>query len=162
MGDDAVALESNPTGRQAEIGFATALVGVAVWAFVEAGNYPGFSGAYPQVLAALLAAAAAFLTVRTLRKGEVEGPSRLFIHTGRFALGAALIVLYVVGISLLGYILPSLAIGIAAPLLLGFRNVPLAVAVAVGTVLAIILIFFVLLDRPLPPDVFDPILALLR
>lgn len=157
-----MALELNPSGRQTDIGFAAVLVGAAAWAFAEAGNYPGFSGTFPRVLASLLAVAALAVLVRSLRAAEVEGGPRLFIHTGRFMMGAALLVLYIACVDLFGYVLPSLAIGVAVPLLLGFRDLKLTLVVTTGTVLMIIVVFVVLLGRPLPPDLFDPILDMLR
>ncbi len=157
-----MAVNLNPSGRQADTGFAAALLAAAGWAFAEAGSYPGASGTYPQVLAVLLAIGAALVMLRSLmRPADPDGP-RLFLHAGRFVLGLAVVVAYVVSIDLIGYLLPSLAVAVLVPLLLGYRDLPLTVAVAVGTVATIVLVFYVILGRPLPPDILDPVLAVLR
>jgi hypothetical protein len=157
-----MALNANPSGKQADIGFATVLIAVAVWAAAEAGNYPGSSGVYPQVLAVLLAIGAALVILRRLMTAEKEGQSRLFLHTGRFVLGLATLVAYVVAVGLVGYLLPSLAVGIVVPLLLGYRNLQLTLAVTLGTILFIVIVFHMILGRPLPPDILSPLLGALR
>lgn len=157
-----MAVEFNPTSKQADIGFAAVLVGVAAWAFFEAGNFPGFSGSYPKVLSALLALAAIVQVGRSLRRTEAADEPRLFINSGRFVLGAAVLVLYILSIDLLGYVIPSIVVGIGVPFFLGFRNLPLTIAITLGTLAFIILVFFVVLGRPLPPDVLDPVLEMLR
>jgi hypothetical protein len=157
-----MALNVNPSGKQADIGFAAILIAVAIWGFVEAGSYLGTSGGYPQVLAVLLAVGSALVILRRVLTPEKEGEPRLFIHAGRFFLGLAVIVAYVVAIDLVGYLLPSLAVGIAVPLLLGYRNLALTVAVTVGTVIFIVIVFHLLLGRPLPPDILIRMLETVR
>jgi hypothetical protein len=157
-----MALNVNPSGKQADIGFAAILIAVAIWGFVEAGSYLGTSGGYPQVLAVLLAVGSALVILRRVLTPEKEGEPRLFIHAGRFFLGLAVIVAYVVAIDLVGYLLPSLAVGIAVPLLLGYRNLALTVAVTVGTVIFIVIVFHLLLGRPLPPDILIRMLEAVR
>jgi putative tricarboxylic transport membrane protein len=157
-----VALNANPSGKQADIGFAAILIAMAAWAAAEAGNYPGASGVYPQVLAALLAIGAALVILRRLKSVENEGEPRLFLHTGRFMLGLAMLVAYVVAIGFLGYLLPSLAVGLIVPRLLGYRNLKLTAAVTVGTLMFIVVVFHLILGRPMPPDVLNPLLEALR
>jgi hypothetical protein len=157
-----MALNANPSGKHADIGFATVLIAAAVWAVAEAGNYPGSSGFYPQVLAVLLAIGAALVVLRRLFTAEKEGEPRLFLHAGRFILGLAMLVAYVVTVGLVGYLLPSLAVGIVVPLLLGYRNLPLAISVTLGTILFIVIVFHMVLGRPMPPDILSPLLEALR
>ncbi|MGE0279900.1 MAG: tripartite tricarboxylate transporter TctB family protein [Rhizobiaceae bacterium] len=157
-----MALNANPTSKQADIGFAAVLIAVAAWAVSEAGSYPGASGVYPQVLAILLAIGAALVILRRLKAAEIEGEPRLFLHTGRFLLGLAMLVAYVVAIGLLGYLLPSLAVGLIVPWLLGYRNLKLTAAVTTGTLLFIVVVFHLILGRPMPPDVLDMLLGALR
>lgn len=153
----------NPSSRQADLGFAVLLIGAAIGAFAKAGGYPGASGAYPKVLAVLLAIGGALVALRSLRQGaRADDGTRLFLHPGRFVLGVAALVAYVIGIDLLGYLLPSLILGVTVPLLLGYRNLPLILSVTLGTIVFIVIVFFILLARPLPPDVLDPLLEVLR
>lgn len=157
-----MALNSNPTARQADLGFAFALIAVAAWSFLEAGSYPGSSGTYPRVLSILLALAAAGVVLRRMMQAETKEEPHLFLNASRFALGLGVLVAYIVAINLMGFILPSLIVGISLPLVLGYRNLPLASAVTLGTICFIVAVFFVILGRPLPPDVLNPVLEALR
>lgn len=157
-----MALSANPSGKQSDIGFAAVLIAGSVWAYVEAGSYDGFSGTYPRVLAVMLAIVAALVIVRRLAQPAAADEPRLFIDTGRFLLAAAVLVAYIASINLVGYLLPSLAVGVIVPLLLGYRNLRLSFAVTVGTLIFIVAVFYVALARPLPPDLFDAVLGVLR
>ena len=158
-----MALNLNPSSRQADLGFAVLLIAAAIGAFAKAGGYPGASGTYPKVLAVLLAIGAALVALRSLRQlARPDDRARLFLHPGRFVLGVAALVAYVIGIDLLGYLLPSLILGVSVPLLLGYRNLPLILGVTLGTIVFIVIVFFILLARPLPPDVLNPLLEVLR
>jgi hypothetical protein len=157
-----VALSSNPSGKQADIGFAAILIGASIWTYAEAGNYPGSSGIYPQVLSLLLAVLAALVIVRRLATPAGENEPRLFLNPGRFVLSAAILTVYVMLVGLVGYLLPSLALGVVVPFLLGYRKPLVSLAVTAGTLAFIVLVFFVVLGRPLPPDLLDPLLEMLR
>lgn len=157
-----MALGASPTRRQGDIAFAAILLATAVVSFIEASGYPGGSGVYPRVLALMLAVGAALVILRCLRRQASEPEERFFVHGGRFLLAIASLVIYVGAVDILGYLIPSLAVTVGLPLFLGYRNLKLSVPLAVGTVTLIVLVFFVALERPLPPDVFDPILEMLR
>ncbi|GGE32427.1 hypothetical protein GCM10007276_07130 [Agaricicola taiwanensis] len=153
-----MAVNLNPSRRHAEVGFAALLLGAAVWAYVEAGNYAGQSGGYPRVLAILLGLSAIILAARTLMGASAPDDARLFDHPGRFVVGLGMIFLYVVAIDVVGYILPSLIFGIGVPMLLGYRHLQLLLPVVIGILVFIYLVFKVMLERPLPPDVLDGVL----
>jgi hypothetical protein len=154
-----VAVTLNPSRRHAEMGFATVLIAVATWAYLEANDYPAQSAGYPKVLAVLLGLGAIILAARTWFAASAEDPRRLFDHPGRFVLGFGLIFLYIVGIDQFGYIIPSLVLGIGLPALLGYRNWKLSVPVTVGTLIFIYIVFKLMLERPLPPDLLDGVLG---
>ncbi|MGB6243052.1 MAG: tripartite tricarboxylate transporter TctB family protein [Castellaniella sp.] len=157
-----MALNTNPSGKQADLGFAAILLVVAVWVIARTSDYPGASGTYPRVLAILLAIGAALVIVRRLRTAEQADEPRLFLHAGRFALGLAAIIAYVAAISLVGYLLPSLAIGVVLPWCLGYRKISLSLSVTLGTIVFIVLVFYTILGRPMPPDLLNPILEMVR
>ena len=150
-----MALSFNPTRKQAEIGFAAALIAVAAWGFVEADAYPAQSAGYPRVLCIMLAGASFLVVLRATLSRPDDSSRRLLDHPGRFLLGFATLLTYIVAVDLLGYVVPSLAIGIGLPVLLGYRNLRLLVPVVVCTIAVILLVFAGLLKRPLPPDILD-------
>lgn len=150
-----MALSINPTRKQAEIGFAAALIAVAAWAFVEAGAYPAQSAGYPRVLCVILGATSALVILRAMLLPPADGSQRLLNHPGRFLLGFAALLVYVVAVDLLGFVVPSMIVGIGLPVLLGYRNLRLLVPVVVCTIAVILLVFAGLLERPLPPDILD-------
>lgn len=157
-----MALSTNPSGKQADLGFAAILLVVAAWVIAQARDYPGTSGTYPQVLGILLAIGAALVIARRLRTAARDDEPRLFLHAGRFALGLAAIIAYVAAIGLVGYLLPSLAIGVFVPWCLGYRKLRLSLTVTLGTIVFIVLVFHTILGRPMPPDILNPILEFLR
>jgi hypothetical protein len=152
----------NPSQRQGDIGFAAVLVAVAGWCFFESRSFPGTSGTYPRVLSIMLAVGAALVILRSIKRPRVADEPRLFIHSGRFLFAVVVMVAYVGAIAVVGYILPSIVLGIGLPLLLGYRGFSLTVPVTLGTLAFIVLVFFVILGRPLPADVLDSFLELLR
>lgn len=156
-----MALSSNPSRKQAEIGFALVLLVAAVWAWVEAGNYPGPSATYPRALAVMLGIGALAVILRAGLAFPAGDTRRLLDHPGRFVLGFGVILAYIVAIGSIGYILPSFVLGVGLPVLLGYRNLRLVLPVVTGTLLFIFVVFKVLLERPLPPDVLDPLLEVM-
>lgn len=155
-----MALNINPTRRSAEMGFAVALLAAAVGAFLLAEGYPDASGAYPRTLSVLLGIGAALVMLRTARS-TTSDRTRLFDNAPRFVLGFVALAVYIVAIDLLGYILPSFVFGVGLPMLLGYRNLRLLVPVVLGVIAFVLLVFVAALERPLPPDVLDPILEVL-
>lgn len=167
--NDTPAPELAPEGRrgpdwlQSEVGFAAVLLAVSVAAWRIAAPYPGLSGSYPRTLAVLLGIGAALVMLRALwRRGTLADRGWLFIHMPRALMGFALLAAYVVAIDFFGYLLPSLALGVAVPTLLGYRRPLTALAVTLATIVFIVLVFFVVLERPLPPDLLQPLLEVLR
>lgn len=150
-----MALSFNPTRKQAEIGFAAAFIAVAAWAFVEAGAYPTQSAGYPRVLCIMLAGTSFLVILRAALAPPDDNSRRLLDHPGRFLLGSATLLTYVVAVDLLGYVVPSLVVGVGLPVLLGYTNLRLVIPVVVCTISVILLVFAGLLERPLPPDILD-------
>ena len=141
----------NPSRKQAEIGFAAALIGAAAWVYVEAGNFPDQSAGYPRVLAVMLGVCALIIIVRSM-VWPVVG-DRLMQHPLRCFGGFVAVFLYIVGIDLFGYILPSIVFSISVPVLLGYRHWKVTIPVVLGMVTFIFVVFKIILERPLPPDV---------
>ncbi len=157
-----MALSGPLTRRQGELGFAAVLVAVAGLAVHRAADYPGAAGTYPKVLAVLLGIGGILVILRTLAGTRADDKAPFFEHGLRALLGFGALALYLIGIGLLGFLIPSLILGIAVPLLLGLRNLRLPILTTIGTVIFILVVFVVLLQRPLPPDVLDPLLRVLR
>jgi amino acid transporter len=159
---DAVALKLSFSKRDGEFGFAAALVAVAGALYVQALGYPDFSGRYPQVLSILLGIGAAALLLRSFLRGVRDAEQPFFTDAGRFVIGFGVLALYVAAIAAVGYFVPSLVLGVLLPLALGHRNVRLGLLATVSTLVFIVLVFVVLLGRPVPRDILDPVLEFLR
>lgn len=157
-----MALISSPSRRQGELGFATVLLAVAGLCFATAGHYPGASGTYPKVLSVLLGCGAVLMLLRAWRQTGDDSRAPLVVNLGRCLLGFATLALYILAIDLLGYILPSFVLVVSLPLLLGYRDLRLAFMAAIGGLSFILLVFAVILERPMPADLFDPVLEMLR
>lgn len=148
--------------RHAELGFAAALVVAAGFLFLQAADYPGVTGSYPRTLSILLGIGGLLMLVRTLRQHNPDDEQPLFERPGRVYLGAAAVLLYIAAVSYIGYLIPSLILGIAVPYALGYRNLRHSALVVTATLAFIVLVFVVALQRPIPRDLLDPLLAVLR
>jgi len=148
----------------AEIGFAILLTFAAVGVATVAWSYPLESAVFPLTIAAALGLFGAWIGVReTLRRQQGRPTRGTFVaHGRRFAVGVAAIVLYIAVVSAVGFIVPSLIVGVALPAAVGFRRYALSLAVAATCVLMILVIFVFALERPLPPDILAPLWSLLR
>lgn len=161
MESDAMAVKSALTRRQAEITFAAALIAAASAIFIEAGKFPPDSAGYPRTLAVLLGIGALLVIVREVRRPRESGGQPFFEHPIRFIVGFGFLLVYFVMIDLFGYLLPSVAFAIGLPFVLGYREWRLLVPVVLGTLAVILLIFRVILERPLPPDILNFLLEAL-
>jgi hypothetical protein len=148
--------------RHAELGFAAALVAAAGFFFLQAADYPGVTGSYPRTLSILLGIGGLLMLVRTLRQQNPDDEQPLFERPERVYLGAAAVLLYIAAVSYIGYLIPSLILGIAVPYALGYRNLRHSALVVTATLAFIVLVFVVALQRPIPRDLLDPLLAVVR
>nr|WP_246787957.1 tripartite tricarboxylate transporter TctB family protein [Agrobacterium sp. AGB01] len=148
--------------RHAELGFAAALVAAAGFLFLQAADYPGVTGSYPRTLSVLLGIGGLLTVVRTLRQLNPDDNQPLFERPGRVYLGAVAVLFYVAAVSYIGYLIPSLILGIALPYALGYRTLRHSALVVTATLAFIVLVFVVALQRPIPRDLLDPLLAVLR
>lgn len=151
---------SAPGSRSlAEIVFATILIAGAVGVIVAASGYPGESATYPVVIGAGLAGLGCWVLLRELlRRRQVHATPGSFVEHGpRLAIGLVALVLYFLAVSQIGFILPSIALGVLLPASVGFRRWGLSLGVAVVSVVAILLIFVLALERPIPPDILSPL-----
>jgi putative tricarboxylic transport membrane protein len=110
-------------------------------------------GAFPGLLAIILAGCAVFLIVRGLRKGAARGSLGQWLrspgHVVNFLLTVGVLVFYIVAADTLGFIITAALILLALFLKLGVKP-KLAFPVAIVTVFAIHLIFYKLLRVSLP------------
>lgn len=156
-----------PQGRSrslAEIGFAALLVAVSVAVVATAASYPAESAAYPVVIGIGMAVLGSWIGLRELlrRQHGRQTPGSLAEHGPRLAIGVAALVAYFAAVSLIGFILPSLALCVLLPAAVGFRRWGLSAIVAAVSVASILAIFVYALERPIPPDVLSPFLGRLR
>jgi hypothetical protein len=143
----------------AEIAFAAVLIAGAIGTIVTASSYPGDSATYPVVIGVGMASLASWILLRELlrRRQSRATPGSFAEHGPRLAIGLAALVFYVFAVSQIGFILPSIALGILLPASVGFRRWGLSLGVAVVSVTAILLIFVLALERPIPPDILSPL-----
>lgn len=148
--------------RHAELSFAAALVAVAGFLFHQAADYPGVTGSYPRTLSVLLGIGGLLMIVRTLVWRHTVDDKPLFDRPKRVYLGAVVLLVYITAVSYIGYLIPSLILGIALPYSLGYRKIRHAALIVTATLLFIVLVFVVALQRPIPRDLLDPMLTVLR
>ncbi|MDZ4395908.1 tripartite tricarboxylate transporter TctB family protein [Cypionkella sp.] len=157
-----MAVNSSLTHKQGEIGFAAVLLIAAGLAFLKAGDYPGASGVYPRVMALGLGIGAVLVLLRSWLQTRPGDDAAFFGHLGRFLLGFAMLGLYILAIDAIGYVIPSLILGIALPVALRFADLRMTALASLGTLIFILVVFVVILKRPLPADILDPLLGVLR
>jgi hypothetical protein len=161
MESDAMAVKSLLTRRQAEITIAAALIAAASAIFIEAGKFPPDSAGYPRTLAVLLGIGALLIIIREVMRPSESGAQPFFDHPIRFVVGFGFLLAYIVMIDLFGYLLPSVAFAVGLPYVLGYREWRLLIPVVLGTLAVILLVFRVILERPLPPDLLNFLLEAL-
>jgi hypothetical protein len=148
----------------AEIVFATTLVVVALAVIATASGYPRESATYPIVIGVGIAVLGLWIGLREiLKRRRADALPGTFAENGpRLIIGLAALVIYFAAVSLIGFILPSLALGVLLPAAVGFRGWSLSATVAAISVLTILLIFVLALERPIPPDILSPVQEWLR
>ncbi|MGX1791080.1 tripartite tricarboxylate transporter TctB family protein [Bosea sp. NPDC055332] len=147
-----------------EIAFAFALVAVSIAVIATASRYPVESAAYPVAIAAGMAVLGLWIAMREILRRQRGNPTlgAFAQHGPRLGIGVAALVAYFAAVSLIGFILPSLALCVLLPAAVGFRRWGLAAVVGLVCVVSILLIFVYALGRPIPEDLLSPLLAKLR
>ncbi|MCG8710258.1 tripartite tricarboxylate transporter TctB family protein [Brenneria sp. 4F2] len=155
-----MALKSHPSRRHAELFFAVLWLAVAAGMYRAAGEYSHSSAIFPRALAILLALGSLALIVRLYRrhKRQQHDQTPLLHAPVRAAVGFSMVVAYILLMNTLGYIAASLLFGIALPLLAGYRRIGQVMACIAGALLLIVVVFRILLERPLPPGIFETLL----
>ncbi|HEV7323754.1 MAG TPA: tripartite tricarboxylate transporter TctB family protein [Bosea sp. (in: a-proteobacteria)] len=156
-----------PKGRSrspVEIVFALVLVAVSLGVIAMASSYPVESAAYPVAIASGMAVLGLWIAAREILRRQRGNPTvgAFAQHGPRLAIGIAALVAYFAAVSLIGFILPSLALCVFLPAAVGFRRWGLAAVVGLVCVVSILLIFVYALGRPIPEDLLSPLLAKLR
>jgi putative tricarboxylic transport membrane protein len=118
------------------------------------------TGFYPQMLAIILAVLAVLLLISSLTKKTDSRESEKFFKNreslGLFLLTLLLLVLFPLGMELLGFIVTCFAFILTMVLLLTgrfHRNVPLSIVVSLGITLLIYGVFKLLLGIPFPSGI---------
>jgi len=148
----------------AELVVAAMLVAASAGAVAMASAYPGESAAYPIAIAAGVGGLGIWIGLRELlaRRREQATPGSFAEHGPRLLIGLVALVIYFAAVSLIGFILPSLVLGVALPAAVGFKRWRLSAVVAAISVVSILLIFVLALERPIPPDILSPLREWLR
>ena len=133
-----------------------ALALAVLWNIQSFPRIPGQSigpGAFPGVIAVLLAGCAVALIVRGVRQGDRHLSLGLWLrstgHVGNFLLTVGVLAFYIVAADRLGFIVCAVLIMLALFLKLGVK-VALAVPIALVTAFLIHLIFYKMLRVTLP------------
>ena len=141
-----------------------ALALAVLWNIQSFPRIPGQSigpGAFPGLIAALLAVCAVTLIVRGVRQGERHLSFGAWLrstgHVGNFLLTVGVLAFYIVAADKLGFIVCAVLIMMALFLKLGVR-LPWAASIALVTAFVIHLIFYKMLRVSLPWGVL-PILS---
>ncbi len=147
-----------------EIVFALVLVAASIGVIAMAASYPVESAAYPIAIASGMAVLGLWIAAREIlrRLQSKPTPGAFAEHGPRLAIGIAALVAYFAAVSLIGFVLPSLALCMLLPAAVGFRRWGLAAVVGLVCVVSILLIFVYALGRPIPEDLLSPLLAKLR
>jgi hypothetical protein len=153
-----------PEGRShspVEIVFALVLVAVSLAVIATASSYPVESAAYPVAIGSGMAVLGLWIAAREIlrRQRGTPTPGAFALHGPRLAIGIAALVAYFAAVSVVGFILPSLALCVFLPAAVGFRRWGLAAVVGLVCVAAILLIFVYGLGRPIPEDILSSLLA---
>ena len=159
MGENTVEVKHNVTRRNAEVIFSVALMLASIVVYVEAGRYPDESAGYPKFLAVLLGVFSLLgLCFQLLSQSNRDNVELFFLNPLRAAIGFLSLCVYVVLLEYFGYIIPSLLFCTIVPVLIGYRNFRVIIPLAVISIVLIIIVFHIVLERPLPPDVLDSLI----
>lgn len=164
MSEAAPAAAGGRSRSPVEIVFALLLLAVSIAVIAVASNYPLESAAYPVTIAGGMAVLGCWIALReVVRRRRGHATAGAFAQHGpRLAIAIAMLVGYFGAVSLLGFVLPSLALCVLLPAAAGFRRWGLSAVVGVVCVVAILLIFVYALGRPIPADLLSPLLDRLR
>lgn len=144
-----MALSASLTHRRADVVFATVLILAAGTLYREAGHFSNTGAAFPRVLTVLLALCALVVIVREIKfPAGAERP--LFAQPVRVVMGFLLMFAYITAMDAIGYVLASVIFGLGIPWLFGYRHWRLSLPVVLGTLCFILVVFRLLLERPLP------------
>ncbi len=138
-------------GQDITLGLVCAGIGIAgAW---MASSYSGAGGTYPMVLGIVLALLGALVSARALLRAEdeerplINAPANLLIA---LAAGAA----YIGLILPLGFYTASALLMLVLPVALGFRRPVFTLSAAATFVAMVWLIFSVILEKPLPREIW--------
>ena len=141
--------------------------GFAAFVYVEAGQFAAEGASlsrnpalYPRILAVIVFAIGAALTVRAIiasvkaRGGRGERPKPTAGASGmrHVALTIGLLVAYVGALYLLGFVIPTLAFTLAAPMILGTKF-KTAILVSLPVTAVLYAVFFIFFKVPIPSGI---------
>ncbi|WP_168195914.1 tripartite tricarboxylate transporter TctB family protein [Nissabacter sp. SGAir0207] len=143
--------------RPAEILCAVLWLLIAAYVWQTAASFNPTSASFPRALALLLGLFGLVQLARQFIGGTAaeEGAAPLFARPWRLAFSFLLVFGYLLLMNTIGYIAASLLFGLLVPALAGFGRWRFSLAVVVGTLVFIVLVFHVLLQRPLPAGLIE-------
>ncbi len=142
--------------------------GFALFVYIAAGQFAGGGASlsenpaiYPRMLAVIVLAIGVILIVRAIiasvkaRRGEGPKPTTETSGRKQVALTIGMLVAYVGAIHLLGFVIPTLAFTLAAPMSLGTRF-KTAALVSLPVTAVLYVVFFVFFKVPIPSGILFP------
>lgn len=138
-----------------ELAAALGVGAISVFGVVEASRYHGASSYMPLAVTGLSVALAGVWAVQSalaLARGRgayFTIPAPVMV---RFAIVVAAVVLYVVGIGSVGFFTSTVVMVPGLAMLIGYRNVPVALIATAGFCAVLYGVFRLLLAVPLPPE----------
>ncbi|WP_316980076.1 tripartite tricarboxylate transporter TctB family protein [Shumkonia mesophila] len=116
-------------------------------------RFPTDAVIFPRMVIAFLAILSVVMLAKTFVGGRPSGPDRpFFINGRRFTATAAAIVVYIYGVSVLGYFTATVAFLPLTAWKLGYRKAGHLAVMAVSFCAIIFLVFVALFERPLPAE----------
>lgn len=135
------------------LGLAFTLLGAA--AAYKGLDYPGASGRYPAALGVVLAILGGTVALRALVAGH-DRVRPLMDNPRNLALAVTSGAVYIALVPVLGFFTASTLLLIVMPTALGLRRPILILTAAVVLVAMIYVIFTVVLEKPLPAELWHP------
>lgn len=130
--------------------------GVGVAAAWLSTSYSGASGTYPLVLGLILLVLGSAIVARALRHKTCV-PRQLMAAPGKLVLTVGVAAAYIAMIAPLGFYTATVLVMLLLPLVLGFRRPAYLCIMAVVFVAMLFLVFTVVLEKPLPAEIWSSV-----
>ena len=133
-----------------------AILAALAFLWAQLGPTPESARMFPRIIIAVMGFLTCVMLVRsyagrTAPAGGVE-EWRFFKNVGRFAASVGLFLLYLIGVSTIGYFVSSLVFLLVLPLAFGFHRPVMLVVTMVAFLVFVWVIFVLVFDRTLPTE----------